>query len=430
MKRRPWLIFVFLFSTGLIQAQDEFFDLPEDTAGELAPQTLDFSGELAAELRAYLYDFPESSLEFVSSANLELRAESEHSEAIIRLKAELSDQGAEPVTWEDLVEDAVVRYFFAAGFLEAGYTTVEWGKGDGMHAADPVNPLDQSEGFGGDTADLKIPVPLVRTAFYTGANSLLEFVYAPLFVPMVTADQGRWVPYEIPDTITVITDERPEMSLAHFQGGIRYTFTAGPADLGFQYYCGYMHDPGFVYLSATEMELVYTRYQLFAGEAAVAAGPFTFRCEAGFKLTEDIEGDDPSLYNSRAVYLAGFDVSVPGTKFYILCQASGDYTSGTDGLPADDIDVMTGYGYPARMHNIAVSVEHPFFHDKMNIRISGLYMPEANGYYISPEMTYDLADNLQLGITGGFYGGEEKDYSLPAFWEDNDYLQVGLKASF
>ena len=85
------------------------------------------------------------------------------------------------------------------------------------------------------------------------------------------------------------------------QGCPLHYFTAGPADLGFQYYCGYRHDPGFVYLSATEMELVYTRHHLFAGEAALAAGPFTLRAEAGYDLTGDTEGDDPALYNSRAV---------------------------------------------------------------------------------------------------------------------------------
>ena len=125
-----------------------------------------------------------------------------------------------------------------------------------------------------------------------------------------------------------------------------------------------------------------------------------------------------------------FDLTVPGTRLYILFQVSGDYTFDTGGLPATDIDIITGYGHPAHLTNLMVSAEHPFFHEKMRLRISGVYMAEANSYTIAPDLTYDLLDDLQLGITGAFYGGEEKDYSLFSFWEDNDYLQIGLHCSF
>lgn len=425
MKKRIPLFLAFLFSSILIQAQEEFFDFSEPSAAMSAGTKTEFSGNVSADIRSYL----DGSMEFGSEAGLKLTAESDAFETVLGLKMDLNDGGEETVAWQDLIDEAVVKYFFSAGFIEAGYTEVEWGKGDGMHAADPVNPVDQSGGYGREAAELKAPVPLVRAAFYTGANSLLEFVCVPLFVPTQTAEQGRWLPYDIPDTVTV-TDTHPNMSLDHLQAGARFTFSAGPADLGFQYYSGYMHDPGFTYLSPTELSLEYTRYQLFAAEAALAAGPFTFRTEVGYDLTEDTQGTDPSLYNSRAIYLAGFDVTVPGTKLYFLAQVSGDHTLDTDGLPVDDVDVATGYDHPSHLTNIAVSAEYPFLHDKLKTQLSSFYMAEANAYYLAPELTYALADDLEFKVTGAFYGGEDKDFSVLSFWDDNDNIRMMLSCSF
>ena len=430
MKRTTYLLIFFLLTAVILPAQDEFFDFAEEpSSAEPALPELHFSGEIGSGIRTYLDDGFDSSMEFKGSGRLEITAASEEAEAVLRLKADWINQAEENVAWQDLLDEVSVSYFFDSGFLEAGYTIVEWGKGDGMHAADPVNPLDQSAGFGSESSAQKVPVALLRTAFYTGSNSLLEFVYVPLFFPTRTADEGRWAVQELPEAVTV-TDKRPEMSLANFQGGARYTFSAGPADLGLQYFSGYMHEPGFVYTAPTELTLEYTRYQLFAAETALAAGPFVFRGEAGYNLTEDTEGDDPSLYNFRIVYLGGFDLTVPDTELFLLAQIAGDYTLETDGLTPVDVDIATGYGAPSHQTTVVVSMEHPFFRQKMNIRISGIYMLEAEGYYIAPELTFDLSDNLQLEVTGAFYEGEKKDASLFYEWRKNDYLEMGLRYSF
>ena len=50
MKKNTFILFICLLTAVLVQAQDEFFDLPEDTAGRAAPTAVDFSGELGTDL--------------------------------------------------------------------------------------------------------------------------------------------------------------------------------------------------------------------------------------------------------------------------------------------------------------------------------------------------------------------------------------------
>jgi hypothetical protein len=430
MKKIAYVLILFFMVAVTLPALDEFFDLDEDTlTAEPALSKLIVSGEIGSSIRSYLDDGLDSSMEFKGASRLKITAASEDAEAVLRLKLDWINQAEGSVSWQDLLEEISVSYFFDFGFLEAGYTVEEWGKGDGMHAADPVNPIDQSEGFGSGSSIPKVPVPLLRTVFYTGSNSLLEFVYVPLFFPIGTAAEGRWVPQELPDGVEV-TDNRPEMSLSNFQGGARYTFSTGPADLGLQYFYGFMHEPGFVYTAPLALTLEYTRYHLFAAEAAVTAGPFVFRAEGGYKLTEDMKGDDPALYNHRIVYLGGFDLTLPNTELYLLAQIAGDFTLKAGDLTAADVDVVTGYGEPLRQNTLVVSMQHPFFRQKMNVRLSGVYMLEAEGYYIAPELSFDLSDNLQLEMVGAFYGGKEKVGSVFHAWRKNDYLQMGLRYTF
>jgi hypothetical protein len=427
--------------------EEDFFDFEDfedsdgsgDAVGAIAeePEVLTISGELEAEFLSFLDDEEESELDMNLKGELEFAIHHKDDEGLLRLTTEIEKNEEGSVRWEDLVDEAWLRHYFGRGFFEAGYTRLEWGKGDGLHALDPINPLDLSEGYTINIIDLKRPVPLLRTVLYTGgSNGMLEAVLIPEFKPAENASSGRWLPFASDALPPVaIEDGSPEFSLENMQYALRYTFSTGPLDLGFQYYYGHLHDPGFRIIptadpASPELSTRYTRVHIFGTEGAAALGIFTFREELGFILSEDEDGDEESLFNNRLVYLGGFDFTVPGTSLFLSAQLMGDYTFDTDDLSDSDVDELTGYGSPSHQNSLILSGEHPFNHDKLLLRLSGIYIVEAENYFIVPELLYDISDNMELAVSGEFYGGETDPFGALANWKDNDLVRLKLRYSF
>ena len=211
------------------------------------------------------------------------------------------------------------------------------------------------------------------------------------------------------------------------------------------YYYGFIPEPGYRYTSVftgtdpydpthytITTEIVYTRSHLFGGEAAAALGPFTLRGEAGYWLSEDTDGTAPELYNSRLVYLAGFDFLVPGTSLFASVQALGSYTVEASDLAAEDVDRFRLYGDGSTSHLIVGAIELPFARDTMRLRVAGAYAVEANGYLVAPEYSWTILDGVQLKARGIIVGGESvaSGYSPYYEWRDNDRVSLSLRYQF
>jgi len=85
-----------------------------------------------------------------------------------------------------------------------------------------------------------------------------------------------------------------------------------------------------------------------------------------------MDGNDPSVYNNRIVYLPGMDFTVPGIKLYVNVQLVDDYTFNTEDLSPLDVDETTGYGTPSHNNMLLIAGELPFNKDKTKIRLSGM----------------------------------------------------------
>ena len=204
-------------------------------------------------------------------------------------------------------------------------------------------------------------------------------------------------------------------TLSYSQAAARLTATIGNFDLGGSYYYGYMTEPGYEFTSTltgpdpydpaaytTTTDLVFTKAQLFGLEAGWALGPFTFRTEGGYWLTEDRTGTEAQLYNDRVVWLEGFDFMIPGTGIFVSVQEFGSYVFNFDSSNLLDMDLGMSYGNTAVTNNVIVAVDSSFYQDKMKIRLAGLYLFEANGYMILSTYTWNIEDDLELSVEGQF----------------------------
>jgi hypothetical protein len=443
MKRFMGLI-LFLAAVGLSFGQDGFGDIfgSEEDLDEY-PNSIILNGDIGFSYKSYFDNGWESEKIILPDTNLNLLLISDSVEAKVNLTVNADNLDSE-ITKEDLVNELFLRSFFSFGYLDLGLFKTEWGKGDGIHVLDPLNPLDQSNGISSDINEMKRSELMVKMNLYVGNNGMLELVYKPYFHPIETAPLAtdRWNVKDLsvlPNMQTPPDTESP----AYSQTAVRLTTALGIFDLGGMYYYGYMTEPGYKFTTTltgpdpynpadytTTTDLTFTRAQLLGLETAWALGPFTFRAEGGYWLTEDSKGEEAHLYNNRAVWLAGFDIMIPGTQFFLSIQEFGSYVLNFDNSDSADVDLGKSYKDNALSNTLLAALEGSLYQDKMKIRLAGLYLFEANGYMILPTYTWKIEDDLELSISGQIFGGDDEGPNPYYAWDDNDNISCSLKYIF
>lgn len=413
-----------------IGADDGFGDIFGDAplAEESSKLPISVSGEIGMSMDYYLNDGLDSTIEAIATADIALEVATDSVEAKVAFTFSADDLDS-LLTFDDLIDELYVKAFFPFGYLDGGYIKTEWGKGDGDHVLDPLNPLDQSNGLFLDLNKMKSSEILARLNLYLGGQGLLELVYKPFYTPVSFSTEGRWSVFDIstlPDYQNIVDPDTK--TLKYSQAAARATGSFGAFDLGMMYYWGFMTEPGYKITLSTD--IVYTRAHLLGVEGAFPLGPFTLRTELGYWITEDMKGDAPEYYNNRFVYLAGFDVTIPGTSLFVSAQAKGSYVLKYDDQNPTDVDVMASYDSTAFSNTVMVTVELPFYREKMKLRLTGLLQIESLGYMIAPSYFWKIKDDLELSLNAKIFGGKDSGLSPYKLWDNNDSISLSMSYKF
>jgi hypothetical protein len=424
------ILLIIILTAGLLFGQDGFGDIFDSEELNESQKSISLNGEIGFDYTTYLDDSWNSEKVFLPFINLNLlfSQDSLPVEAKIGLTIEGNDLDSTLLVG-DIISEFSLRSFFSFGYLDLGLFKTEWGKGDGIHVIDPLNPLNQSDGISSDINEMKRSELMAKMNFYLGDNGLFEIVYKPYFYPVETASIGRWM---VKDFTGFPSPPDTEL-LDYSQAAARLTSTLGIFDLGGMYYYGYMTEPGvkFIFTSTpVPTDIIYTKAQLFGLEAGWALGPFTFRTEGGYWLSEDREGTEAHLYNDRAVWLAGFDIMIPGTSLFVSVQEFGSYVVNFNSSNLLDMDLGMSYMANAITNTLVAAVEGSFYQDKMKLRLAGLYLFEANGYMILPTYTWNIEDDLELTLSGQIFGGDDEGPNPYYAWRNNDSISINLKYIF
>jgi hypothetical protein len=224
---------------------------------------------------------------------------------------------------------------------------------------------------------------------------------------------------EYPDTHT----------LEYAQGGIRFTTKAGPIDLGLQYFYGLLPrpaanaDPAAVAANGFRVPVSYNRYhQAGADFAAVLAG-FNLRGELAANITEDLEGDDPQVYNPAIAFAFGLDHGLPA-GFSLNLQYAGTYRL-KDELVTSAYDVE--YGSEAFSSNLTADLSTSYFKDALKLKATVLWELDDEDFLILPSLAYAMGD-AELGLSAGIFAGDEEG-SLGQY-ADSSYVKATLSYKF
>jgi hypothetical protein len=509
---------VLLFSSPGIGAQDFWFEKAEDSSGpgiSIGSLGLKMSGEAAGELLIFPHDLGggrAGSAEWgnLISAKLNFDASSPHAEAALHFNLSprtFADITASHDSLETpmLIDELYVRAFLGPLTLETGLRKLAWGRADVQGPLDVTNPLDYTDLTNvGDTMGRKIARPMIHASLSLGSFSKLEGVFIPGFQGhrYVLEREDPWYPRAITDnrrdgmidglTAGIIGRLPPPLNqppyssgiaqqmaagigagvkglnskdvpetqgLEYAQGGLRFTTTLGPADVGAQYYSGFLFRPSFTLQGAEGLletisansaaissaypagqleaalagmitsvdlspRLKYNRYHQIGLDYTQVLFDFSFRAELAANITEDLKGDDGSVYNPSLAWSAGFDRDLFG--FTLLVEADQSIRL-LDGKVGGSAALDTEAGTPLTVTALTTRISRAFFQDKLEAKFALLWNIETGDVYLMPSVSYALGD-LEAELAGGIFAG--KDGGELSQYRNSGYIKTALKYSF
>jgi len=468
-------IFLFLVTavTASLSAQGFGFGDEEGagSSGAAGGLSVSVGGEVGASILGYFDDFYEgaehTALGDIFSGSLSFSAKTSVAEGIINLNLAAQEI---PVS----IDEAYLRAYFGDFEITAGLRKLTWGRADSFGPLDVINPLDYSAVFT-EMADnvslmgVKIARPMIHAVLRFGQSSKIEGVFVPYFTPHYIATEGRWAPAQMDmlnlSTVTIpieapipmppleipviINPSEPDdmTTLDYAQAGLRFTTTIGSSDIGVQYYYGRLplpsvsvkaninYDPPPLPLpSSVEVDLMYLYnpyHQIGIDYAQVLFG-FNIRAEIAANITEDLEGDDGSVYNPSIAWSFGFDRDL-FWGINLNLQVNESIRLFHDELGSGDItDVMDGNfdiegGSPLTSTRLTATVTKRFFRDQLELRAAVVWGIEDSDCAILPALIWTKED-LRVALSGGFFTGDEEG-QLGQYWKNN-FIKVSLTYMF
>lgn len=422
MKRIFTIVMIVTLALPLF-AFDFFFDEEETSSRNIA---LTMEGGVLA----YVDDG-----ELAPSADLTLKAEQDG--ANYRAVAEISYDS----TLNSLeAQELSLSLFFGQTTLKAGLMRHSWGTADTAHVVDIVNGRDLRKGIVDDLELMKRPDWMLTLSTYF-ENGALDLVVKPGFNPSYVPMDGKYsmIPADLQSALLLFgfdiknIGEPDTHNIKNISAGARYRFLFDPVDIGVMYYTGYFHDPGFSVIPppTISVDLLYTRYHFLGLATSYFLEPFTFAVEGGMFFSEDTDGSDPSLYNSKAAYLAELSYTNPNNAFFVALNYQGQYTLKFNDSNPLDVDRLASFNGKAYQNNFTLAMEYPFMQEKLKARVAGTFQLESLGFAVMGSLTYDLDDAVEVFAKTTVYGTFDEDRTgLYNTWKENSQVQLGVRAWF
>ncbi|GHV72805.1 hypothetical protein AGMMS49940_01070 [Spirochaetia bacterium] len=481
---------------GTVRADDDFgFGFGDDSENNPAEPaqavSVKLGGEVSAGLALFPYDFrSKANAKAVDpgdifSGKLNFNASSRYADAVINFTIssdsfrDLGTFHQEPRSTPKLINEAYLRAYLGPVNIEGGLRKLTWGKADSLGPLDVTNPLDYSDLTNiTDSQGRKIARPMVHASWSVGGFSKLEAVFIPAFQGhRFDLDSfGRWYP-------TAITDDRaqdmvggiidaaydkstllgngvaqgiandptvlqrmsvtipPTKGLEYAQGGIRFTTTIGPADIGVQYYYGNLFRPSLsltgvdAFLNITAVtgapgpypkpRIEYNRYHQIGMDYAQVLFGFNVRAEFAANITNDLSGDDGAVYNPFLAWSLGFDRDI-FRGLVVNLQANETIRLLNDKVnsnPALDTEADS----PITNTALTFRISKKLLQEKLELKLTNIWNIEAMDFYCIPAVSYTLGD-LTAELSGGIFGG--KDGGELGQYRDNHFVKAILTYSF
>jgi hypothetical protein len=331
-----------------------------------------------------------------------------------------------------------------------------------------------------------------------GQFSKIEAVFVPVFEPWHFASEGRWAPAQMSSMMDGFTPALSQLAgaagmmaagltieqktalqaytggqlaaqmsgmaaqisgaypdtttLDYAQAGLRFTTTIGSADIGAQYYYGWLGQPAIdMSAVATSMQtagmalatasdnaavdaalsqitppkIVYNSYHQIGADWAQVLFGFNVRAELAANITDDPKGDDGAVYNPQLAWSFGFDHDlVWGVNLNL--QINETIKLLYDKI-SDDPLLDTEAGTDMTSTRLTAAFSKKFLRDELELRTAALWGIEDGDFLIMPAVIW-TRDAIAVEFSCGIFGGDEKGQL--GQYHDNSFIKLGMKYSF
>ncbi|MBN2617103.1 MAG: hypothetical protein JXR64_02185 [Spirochaetales bacterium] len=472
------LLFIFLISSVILFAQEDSFFFEDDfSSNEEVPSSfISFdSGGSVGGFTDYYNEVWSSNL----FLNLDFTAQTSVVDLVSNIDVKINNLDNfsnfplqnNQYNSSFYVDSLFARFYHKMFDLEVGLLKPIWGNADGIHAVDVLNPIDYSNLFGTSYLESKIAQQMVKLNIPIARSSLLEVAYLPTFKGDYIPLSGKWAPLYIKNMENTIREmayaqavaqaaqQDPTLSYEqlvqavspsveaqlksfdytiHFeeseyfvdsQIGARFTTTLSSMDLGLTYYYGFLKQPTIDpqdIIATSSLNLVYNRVQTIGFDVAAQVGSFNLKGEVGYNLTEDFEGNDPSINNNSLKYILGFDINLPINNMNLLIQGIGNTIINSSEIGMLDSEYSSDDEYTTI--TLMGRVSDTYLNDTLSGEITGSFNVLDQDFMVKPKVSYSITDNSKCYVEYLLLEGNE-DTTFGQY-RDNDTFKIGVEINF
>lgn len=429
------LLLLLTLSTALAQVSFDLggevdVELGVDVTGEFTVAAAGF--ELVAGGEVGSGFFPDATFKVELGASYDAAAQAGTQGGIPSDASELLYPSPEPFSvW---LGEVVATVYLGDAELSVGRQKVAWGSADALAPLDVVNPHDLTYPVAQPSAS-RLATLLARLRVRAPEGVGLDFVLVPLFEPsrlpgaewQPAVDLSAFPPQAGIVGVAPILDERPAATLANVQFGVRATFDLDlfdGSDVSLTYFRGFdkvptasftlVPVPGAAGQNYLQPVLTYDRLSVVGLDFSSVIGSFVVRGDAALSLTDDPEGNDPTIGNPYFAAVIGAERSLSGGAF-LTAQVVYERTWPDAGAEAA-VDLASV---------LALRLEPDA---RLTLQTAWLHDYSDGSGLVQPTLDYALADGVTASLEGVvFYG---RDGSKYGGWSDNSNLRLAVAYAF
>lgn len=337
----------------------------------------------------------------------------------------------------DIFHDAIAKEFAAdlregyVGYtrgpldLRLGRQIITWGVGD-LFFVNDIFPKDWESFFSGRPMEyLKSGVNAARVR-HSGRSLNAEFVAIPFFTPDNLPSARRFFFFDPFAAVPDQQEEKPAARLANAEIALRLYRSLADFDISVYAYRGYWRTPGVRpddLISPTTATRFYPELSIYGASAQRGVFGGVLSLETGYyDSREDRRGNDPAIPNSQWRLLAGYQRELAqdftaGVQAY--AELMGQYRAYRDSLPA-------GISRQDRIRGVvSTRLTKLLKYQTWTLSLFAAYSPSDRDYFLQPEVTHKVLDNLSLSSGLNVLGGKSEATFFGQFRRnDNVFFRV------
>ena len=311
--------------------------------------------------------------------------------------------------------------YFDDSDLRIGKQVVAWGKADSVNPTDNINPEDSSNLF----EEEEIGVPAIKVNYYIDDFNI-EGVFVPTFTPTrLPPLDTRLSVVDISESPLPINDpELPSNNIHNSQYGIRVSTTYKGWDFSASFYDGINNFPNVRLEQDFSITPIYNKIRVIGADFATTFNRWGVHGEAAQFLSD---GDREDSYIQ---YVLGIDYKRSDIIFehdlFAIVEYIGEHVTeeARSTLPFET-GAMVGRVFS---NSLFVHIEYEF-NDYFVLDCEGLVnLDNGEDYYLNPEFSYDVNDNLTISVGFDLLGGPSDTFF--GQFDESDRIVTKLTYTF